>query len=276
MNKMICLILICCALVGCFGAASEPAPVKINPAHTPEDLSLCLSPSNIQLTNIEHVVDWINALPKPLTLACFIASLPRPLHYNATNSQASLQPALGKHNPRIFINYDKLWLSFVPQESVSIIKDPFTGERFNQWDADGIQLLELSLEVDSELPYQQSIKAELTFPILNNLPKNAPYARIVVNQNESTCKGCHANETVVDSVDGAPVFRSKMLRNTRQSELNSAELFLQYFACDPQINTGGGSENNEWYRCQMLLAFVDRGPIEWVSFRPEIFSCVVE
>lgn len=250
--------------------------VAVNPAHLAEDLSLCKGPSNIQLNDFAALVEWINAMPKPLTLACFIASLPRPLHYNATFSRSSVQPAIGKLNPRIFIQYEKLWLSFVPHEVVTPVKDPVTGERTPIWDVDGIQLLEFSLEVDSDQLAPQSIKGELAFPILNTIPRNAPYARIADSSQESTCKVCHANETIIGSLDGAPIFRSKMLRSAKQTLLQPDDIYLHYFTCDPQINTGPGLENNEWYRCQMLKAFVDHGAIEWQNFRSDIAPCIQE
>jgi hypothetical protein len=71
-------------LASCGGDFDSDVAPAISPAHQPEDLSLCLSPPGVQISGIESMVDWINAMPKPLTLACFIASLPRPLTYNAT------------------------------------------------------------------------------------------------------------------------------------------------------------------------------------------------
>lgn len=277
--KLLPLVLFASSLCGCISDTSKntPPPVPtVNPAHLTEDLSLCKGPSNITLNNFASLVDWINAMPKPLTLACFIASLPRPLTYNATFSRSSVQPAIGKLNPRIFIQYEKLWLSFVPHEAMTAVKDPITGERTSVWDADGIQLLEFSLEVESDLPVPQSIKGELAFPILSTIPRNAPYARIAYSAQESTCKACHANETIVGSLDGVPIFRSKMLRSAKQTLMQPDDIFSHYYACDPHINTGPGTENNEWYRCQMLKALVEPGPIEWQNFRSDITPCILE
>lgn len=276
--KFLSIVLFASSLCGCISDTSKNTPpvVTVNPAHLTEDLSLCKGPSNIQLNNIAALVDWINGMPKPLTLACFIASLPRPLHYNATNSRSSVQPAIGKLNPRIFIQYDQLWLSFVPQEAVTAVKDPLTSERTSVWDADGIQLLEFSLEVDSDQLVPQSIKGELAFPILRNIPRNAPYARIADSAQESTCKTCHGNETIISSLDGTPIFRSKMLRSAKQTLMQPDDIYLHYYACDPQINSGPGTDNNEWYRCQMLKAFVEYGPVEWQNFRSDITPCIQE
>lgn len=278
-RSILALLTVLSALTAsCGGDFNSDVGPAISVAHQPEDLSLCLPPSNVQISGIESVVDWINAMPKPLTLACFIASLPRPLTYNATWSTFSLQPAVGRHNPRIFIQFDKLWLSFVPQEDVSIYRDSATGEKSYIWDEDDIQLLEFSVEVESDRLYQQSIKGELTFPILHELPRNAAYTRVLVgpDNTRTTCGECHGGETIVGTLDGAPIFRSKMFRSTRASEINHTELVNEYLSCDPEMNTGAGTENNEWYRCQMLDAFLGQGSMLWVRFREEIDTYIRE
>ena len=53
--------------------------------------------------SIGDAVALINALPKPLTIACFVSALNRPLNLNLTTSTISVQPAIGVSNPRIFI-----------------------------------------------------------------------------------------------------------------------------------------------------------------------------
>lgn len=265
-------------LTGCIGEQAEPKPpvVTLNPAHSLEELGRCTGPANIELNSMESVVDWINEMPKPLTLACFIASLPRPFYFNATDSRSSVQPAVGRLNPRIFIQYDKLWLSFVPQEPYTSVRDSVTGTRTSVWDADGEQLLEFSLEVPSDAQVPQSIKGELAFPIYSTLPRDAAYSRIVSSADESACKTCHSGETRVGSLNGIPIFRSKMLRSAKQTLLQPDDIFVYYFTCDPSINAGQGGENHEWYRCQMLKAFVDQGPIEWRNFRSDITPCIQE
>jgi hypothetical protein len=155
---------------------------------------------------------------------------------------------------------------------VSIYSDSSTGEKSYVWDGDGIQLLEFSYEVESDQLHQQSIKGELTFPILHNLPRNAAYTRVLVGpgNTRTTCGECHGGETMVDTLDGAPIFRSKMFRSARTSEVSHTEVVNEYVFCDPNENTGAGVDNNEWYRCQMLEAFLGQGSTFWVRFREEI------
>ena len=278
--KFLTPLLLLASLAGCAGApqssssnSNSSSGTGENVAHQPEDLSFCLAPAGIVLTDIASVVEWINAMPKPLTLACFIASLPRPLTYNATVSTFSAQPSVGRENPRIFIKEDKLWLSFVPQERSLLIEDSVTGETSSIWDPDNIQLLELSYEVESNRLLQQSIKAELAFPVLEQLPEKAPYEKVAMNnaRTGSLCGDCHGSETIVDSIDDIPVFRSTMLRNTKAGEVSHGYLVNQYLSCDPAINTGATAQNNEWYRCQMLEAFLGQGSMLWSSF-PDAIS----
>lgn len=270
--------LVTAVLAGCQGAEfplnqqTTEVAEGLAAAHSPEDLTACKAPNNIALEQISDVVDWINAMPKPLTLACFIASLPRPLTYNATVSIFSAQPSVGNHNPRIFIRFGKMWLSYVPQEQVTYIDTPDTQTTESIWDADGIQLLELSLEVATDYTNPQSIKAELAFPITKTLAYSAPFAKVNYNDSRtsSACGGCHASERVIDYIDDIPVFRSAMLRNTQNSEVGHGYLVNQYIDCDPQINTGNTGSNNEWYRCQMLEATYGFGEMRWESFRSDI------
>lgn len=285
MNKLyfFCMLQICFALAlitGCVATPQDPTSSSSSPdtssapdrsvAHRPEDLSLCTAPTGIVLEQINDVVDWINAMPKPLTLACFITSLPRPLVYNATVSTFSAQPSVGAANPRVFVNFDKLWLSFVTQEPARRSEE--NGVAITTWDADGIQLLELSYEVSTDLPKPQSLKAELAFPVLEHLQENAPYAKVSYNESKtgSVCGGCHANETVIELIDEVPVFRSVMLRNVPDAEVRHATLINNYLSCNPEVNTGSPDENNEWYRCQMYKATFGQGAMLWSSFREEI------
>ena len=65
----------------------------------------CVAPEGVSTApqTIAEVVTLLNALPKPLNLPCFVASLARPLSLHAVNSPFSAQPAQGRRSPRIFI-----------------------------------------------------------------------------------------------------------------------------------------------------------------------------
>jgi len=245
------------ALQGCGG---EEAPGS---NHTPV-AGDCNAPADQVLTDIDSVTNWVNAMPKPLSLPCFVKSLPRPMLYSATLSQFSAQPSLGKRSPRLFFTFGKLVLTVVPAEAHATVKDPETGETSQVWDKDGIQLLELSYEVESDHIVPQSIKGELKFPITGPLPRYAPYDKIDFSSALSVCAFCHGRETLIEEIEGVPVYRSIMLRNDRSAELAIDFMLGEYAVCDPTVS------KSEAYRCEMLEAIYGQGDLIWSSFRKEI------
>ena len=265
---------------GVEASSSDASSVSSDSASSAFSEPLCEAPADLAVTDIASVVDWINAMPKPLTLACFVKSLPRPMYYNATLSTFSAQPSVGKRSPRVFFMIDDLMLTVVPDEKSDTVRDPETGQLIKDpetgldrrfWDVDDTQLLELSFEVDTALPQRQSIKAELKFPVTALLPRNAPYVDINydVSNTLSVCAFCHATETEIEVMDGQPVYRSRMLRNPRDAEVPLGFMLNEYASCDPE------SRENEWYRCEMLEAIYGQGTLVWKSFpedMPTIFD----
>lgn len=212
----------------------------------------CIAPIGRSISDIESVVRWINAMPKPLTLPCFVKSLPRPLFYNATNSLFSAQPGLGPNarSPRAFFLIDDLSITVATQEDV---------DSTGLWDSDGVQLLELSMRVSApELCNPQSIKAELKFPIFDHLDSSAPYVDL------EGCVFCHSDELIVDMIGDQPVRRSEMLRGASHRDVSLAFMLNQYANCDPSY------DDNEWYRCDMLDAIFGQGDVIWKAFPDDI------
>ncbi len=212
----------------------------------------CSAPAGLSISDIDSVVQWINAMPKPLTLPCFVKSLPRPLFYNATNSLFSAQPGLGPNgrSPRAFFLFDNLTITVATQEDIGAL---------GQWDPDGVKLLELSMRVPApELCNPQSIKAELKFPIMDHLDAGAPYVDL------EGCIFCHSNELIVDMIGDQPVRRSEMLRGQPIRDVSLAFMLDQYENCDPSY------DENEWYRCEMLDAIFGQGKVLWKAFPADI------
>jgi hypothetical protein len=265
-------------VVGCDGApvADNTSSLASSSASSSDSSQqLCSAPADLQLSDIASVVEWINAMPKPLSLACFIKSLNRPLFYNASESIFSAQPSVGRRSPRVFFLIDDLILTITPDESYdtifdpelgSNIKDPETGFDKRFWDVDGFQLLELSQEVGVINGVRQSIKGELKFPVETDVPPNAPFVGINLgNQNKfSVCAICHLDETQIDIIDGQSVYRSSMIRPETNAIVSLDFMLNEYATCDP--TTGP----NEWYRCEMLEAIYGQGTLIWKSFDQEI------
>ena len=185
-------------------------------------------------------------MPKPLELPCFIASLPRPLAVNITQSTFSAQPANGRRNPRIFLFFDALTLSVVPQEAA---KPDSTTAPDN--------LLEMSFRTDGI----NSIKAELAFPIRQNLSYGDAYTRLQREEEYTICALCHAAEVTVAAFDGVPVHQSQMLAPYPDARITLGFLLNENLFCDEVL---------EPHRCAMLRAIAGDGDIVWQAFPEEV------
>lgn len=120
--------------------------------------------------SIAEAVDLINRLPAPVTVACVMESLERPLYVETTLDRFSAQPALGDDAPRIFVRNGPLTMSIVGR-------------------GDGRPLLEFGETVDDI----SSVKAELVMPIETPISHEAPYDR-VARGDTTSCGLCHAGE----------------------------------------------------------------------------------
>ncbi|HET9954887.1 MAG TPA: hypothetical protein VFQ61_10300 [Polyangiaceae bacterium] len=182
------------------------------------------------LDSIEATVRWINAQPKPLTLACFLQSLQKPLKLNATYSIVSAQPSMGTRSPRLFIFFDGLILSVVPEGT-------------------GSSLLELG-QLDGET---RTVKAEIQFPVTQTLAPEAPFERVLYMQAFATvCGGCHGSEARYESIAYAKAYVSKAIRPEPSYAVPLSTLQRELAVCDDTL---------EFDRCEMLRALQQGGPI---------------
>ena len=228
---------------GCADAASAPeqlpsagaggAPLSAGPVDSVDPCergAMTLAPERVT-----DVVDHLNTLrdqSAPLSLACVLTSLPRPLALNATRSILSAQPAVGQRSPRVFVMYDKLILSVA-----------LAGM--------GQHLLEFG-----ELrPEARTLKAEIEFPVTSELTHAAPFERVMFQEGQTSCAFCHARETRDESIGFTDAFVSVGYRPTeRQAQVSIAEMAAELAQCDP------GAEPE---RCAMLKSLFARGmPIE--------------
>lgn len=271
--RLVCVAVLAAALNGCIaenatfsaGISSVPQASSSSESSSSSEPSVmtCAAPLGLSITDIDSVTDWINAMPKPLSLACFLQSLPRPLYYNATKNVISAQPAIGQRSPRVFFLFDDLVLTVATQEPVTRL----LGSNERVWDVDGERLLEMSMRVPApELCNPQSIKAELKFPVTETLPRNAPYAGVESEffVGSSNCIACHSDEVVLDIIDGVNITRSEMLRGGRSNTVSLSYMLNQYATCDIDY------DENEWYRCGMLEAIFAHGQIIWQDFPLDI------
>lgn len=178
--------------------------------------------------SIAEAVALINALPKPLTLPCFIEALPRPLQLYATRSIFSGQPAAGTRSPRLFLFFDPLILSVVPA-------------------GPGTHLLEFG-ELQSET---RSVKGEIEFPILAELPPQAPFEKILYRDLGTTCAVCHGEEEPV-TLGGLQAFASEAFRPLASDRVATEYVRHEFSTCDAAVEPD---------RCAMLNALFGHGEV---------------
>jgi hypothetical protein len=200
---------------GAGGLAAELQPCAPAPGTTG-------SPSSIAET-----VDLVNGLPKPVSLACFLEALERPLRLVATQSFFSAQPAMGARSPRIFLFMEGIIHSIVPEGSARNL-----------------------LEMGEVTTPGSSIKAELEFPITENITLATAFERLPMMGGLTTCAVCHNGHVPVLGIEGA--FESEVLRPADQELVPLAELEEEARSCDAEL---------EPERCAMLGALFQHGEV---------------
>ncbi|MFK7873409.1 MAG: hypothetical protein AB8C84_09655 [Oligoflexales bacterium] len=204
--------------------------VEVTPSHYPCEVSVGLP---TELSKMEDVVEFINLLPKPLSLPCLIQHLPRPLPLYATLSTLSVQPAFDDQTPRIFLLYGDLILSFVA-----------LGEESD------------FLEMSHILNTVSSVKGEIQFPVMQKLEPADPYKKIASKDVEgSRCQGCHTDEKAAPPPFPMGSLQSSAIRPMPQMEMSLQ--FLEYYADQ--------CEDLSLIRCQMLKSLFD-GEVESHDF----------
>ena len=238
-----CAWLLTSSLLGC----SEPAS-SVNESSQPSEPSErtptpgCRAPVGVSNSphTISEALTLINALPKPLSLPCFLESLARPLQINATYSLFSAQPAQGLRSPRIFVFQDPTLFSIVPE-------------------GDGAPLLEFG----EQRPEFRSLKGEIVFPVAAPLEASAPFDKLMFSAQSTTttCGGCHAGELQESVIAGVPTFVSVALRPRPQEQVTALSLRHELEICDRTL---------EPQRCAMLDALMGWGEVTDRAFPTEM------
>ena len=191
--------------------------------------------------SIEQVVDLINSLPKPVSVACFVESLDAPLKVYASNSVASLQLSTGPQDPRWFIFSLPLIMSVTS-------------------DGPGAELLEMGvLQPDN----RRTLLGELRMPIDTEIKHALPYERI--GQDLGTTCGffCHQNEAPDPSITFAKAFVSKSIRAAPDSEVTLDSLRGVLSRCTPPsakpAATSAATSVATSARCDLLHALLVTG-----------------
>jgi hypothetical protein len=180
--------------------------------------------------SVEDLVALANSLPRPATLAAFIAALPHPLALSATSSQLSLQPAVDSDDPRIFVIVGSLALSVVP-----------TGPQVND------------LEI-GDMSNGKMSPASISFPITSPVAPADPYQAVLdATGTHTVCAKCHKKngaEVQISQVSGTPVFAEGQRLPLEPFNVPVTTLISLAQDCDP-------SSNPE--RCDIFDALIQPG-----------------
>lgn len=201
------------------------------------DLVPCvLSPGiSARPSTFADITAIINSLAKPVSLSCFLRVLERPLTIYASESPLSAQPSPDSRSPRVFIFNENLIMSVV-----------LSGRAANY--------LELSELVDS----QRSVKGEIKFPVLVDLPTAAPYQQVVDSTGaRSRCTLCHQNEMVHTETTSTLAFVSGTLQPKPSYKVLIADL---------ERDRGRCNEQTESQRCSMLSGIFGQGEVTEGAF----------
>ena len=224
-ERLLCALLVPISLA-CGEAPAAPAGRAPSPG--------CQAPAGVanRPTTIEQSVALANALPKPLTLPCYLEALARPLPLHATLSQFSAQPAVGARSPRLFIKFEPLIMTIVP-------------------DGIGRHLLEFG----EQRAGHRSLKGELHFPLEGPVAPGKVYEQTLFDPQLTGCAFCHASEERDSTVPGGQGFVSQSLRPRAGERVGLDLLRRELAACDAAA---------EPERCAMLDSLFGWGEIlDW-------------
>lgn len=225
MSKTLLLLVLFVAAAGC---ASDPEPEPTYPGR-------CAAPDGVESRpqTIEDAMLLADSLPKPLTVACFVEALDRPMKVIASTDFISAQPAGGADAPRVFVFYDQLIISFVP-------------------DGEGSQVIEFG----EERPFASSVKAEIKMPVDGPITRELPFEHIQA-QGGTTCGGCHTGEARDGVIDYAEAYTSEAIRPALSQTVRLDGLEDAAGRCDPEATPR---------RCSIFDALFYRGELSDADF----------
>lgn len=226
-------------LLACGPATGGPGVPDAGPTghQASAALKACAEAATSGLDNAAQLVERINALPHPVTAACLVASLPRPLALVATTSAMSAQPADTAKNPRIFLIGPAMVISVVPAGA-------------------GAKVIETGEWVSGTT----TIKGEVEVPVADPLAPDALYRRVAQSNQTSMCALCHRNEAPHPTIAGAYV--SAAYRPNPGEELKLSDVSALHDDC---VASAEASD-----RCELLHALFDFGAVRQTAFRREV------
>jgi hypothetical protein len=195
------------------------------------DSDACQAPLGVSGAprSISQALNLMNSLPKPVSLACFLQALTRPLSLYMTSSDQSLQPSPGPRSPRTFIVYEPMVMSIVLDGPAKI-----------------------ALELGYRTSPSRSVKTELLFPLETDVTFGNVFDE-VRSGNLTKCGACHTGEVVTFHPDlPVDVFESDNIAPFDMDEVDLASLRAEHSSCDAAAEPD---------RCALLSALFDHGEV---------------
>lgn len=171
-------------------------------------------------TTISETMTLINALPKPLSLNCFVENLARPQKVFSMHSPGSAQKTDSADSPRIFIFSGNLILSVAASGTAK-------------------EMLEMSEIINSN----ETVKGEVLFPVQGPLSPAEPFNRILASSG-TNCKFCHGGERPVTGFAGQ-AYASTFSRPSPFTLVSASHLRQLALNCNPSVDA---------HRCGILKA----------------------
>lgn len=213
------------------GAGETPAEGDGVPVEPAADPDLCVTPTGVSGSprDLSEAMILMNSLPKPVTLACFLQALTRPLSLYMTSSGESLQPSPGPRSPRTFIVFEPLVMSIV-------LDGPAQG----------------ALEFGYRSTPTRSVKTEILFPLQTDVTFDNLFDD-VRSGTLTKCGNCHTGEIrTFDDELAVEVFESDIIAPYETMEVDLPALRAERERCDPA---------SEPSRCALLSALFDHGEV---------------
>jgi hypothetical protein len=184
-----------------------------------------------------ELMELLDGLPKPTTVACLLESLDRPLELYLTSSTFSAQPAPAERSPRTFVVLGPLLLSVVAEGDASTL-----------------------VEVGYQTAPGRSIKAEIPFPLRAPMSPAQLLDQVRIGR-VTMCGGCHTNERQVpDAFFDSDAFESDVIPPLFVFDVGVDVLRAEAEGCDPGLEPG---------RCGLLSAIFDHGEVRQSSIWSE-------
>ncbi|MDX9730179.1 MAG: hypothetical protein RBT63_00275 [Bdellovibrionales bacterium] len=185
-----------------------------------------IEPFSGPVNSIPALVAYINTLPRPVQIHCFVANLPRPLYVQAGSSARSAQPSPGPSDPRIFIKSGNLVMGVVP-----------AGLAVN------------TLEISELTGGGLGEKAEFRFPIVEAAISEATGLDHIRFGSGTSCGLCHQGESYSRALGGSMAFKSNVLQFAANERITIPELRSHARRCR--------STNDQSERCLLFRALFD-------------------